>query len=49
MKLFKKLLSIVYRGKEKKTLLAKTKKSSIKKKVKKSKSLINLKELVIEL
>ena len=30
IKLFKKLLSIVYRGKEKNILLAKTKKSNIK-------------------
>ena len=41
VELSKKPLSIAYRGKEKNTLLAKTKKSSIKKGVKKSKNLID--------
>ena len=44
----KKLLLIIYRGKEKNILLANTKKSSAKKRVRKSKGLINLRELVVE-
>ena len=48
VELAKELLSAAYRGKEKYILLAKTKKSNIKRGVKKSKGLINLKKLVVK-
>ena len=48
MELYKELLSIVYRGKEKNTLLAKIQKISIIQKVRKSRGLVNLKELVVK-
>ena len=48
VKLSKEPLFIAYREKEKNISLTKTKKISVKKGVKKSKGLVNLRELVVE-
>ena len=45
IKLFKKLLSIIYREKEKNILLAKIQRINSLQKIKKSKGLINLKKI----
>ena len=48
MELSRELLSIAYRGKEKKRLLIKIKRISIIQKIKKSRDLVDLRELVVK-